>query len=45
MTVFLQVILNEVKNLIISAHEILLPPGRDQVPTVVATPGLHPEEG
>ncbi|MEI7653132.1 MAG: hypothetical protein WCJ70_02545 [bacterium] len=42
---FYQVILNEVKNLTILAHEILLPPERAQAPTVVTTPGLRPEEG
>ena len=36
---FHQVILNEVKNLIILAHEILLPPRRDQAPPV----GLRPD--
>ena len=39
MTVIHQVILNEVKNLIILAHEILLPPRRDQAPPV----GLRPD--
>ena len=41
---FHQVMLNEVKNLTISAHEILLPQVRDQALPVGATPGLRPSD-